>query len=269
MIVRPLEQRIHLHNRVLMLRKRGLSYNEIIGRIHRQTDVSLSKSHVSFWVRRCHEPCGNVNSFDGKPSPELAGIIGSLSSDGTRYSIRNGLYRFVLQAKDREYVEAFGHDLSRILGKSKPYRPRWIQLRKHWRVVGYSALLFKQLNKPFKKLKPYIEANRPCVARFLKGFFDGEGSIRGRSLVVYNTRREMLLYVKHILKRYFDIETTGPHRIINSRSYLRDPISGKIYQRNKACFYLRVRAQSLIRFKRYIGFTIKRKQRRLIQATKE
>jgi len=48
-----------------------------------------------------------------------------------------------------------------------------------------------------------------------------------------------------------------------------DPKSGKIYETKKQCYYLHIRTNSLPRFYRYVGFTIRRKQRRLIEAVRK
>lgn len=262
----PLEQRIRLYSEVHMLRRKGLSYSQIVKRIQRFSGIRLSSSHISEWVNGKHQPLGNVNKFDGKSSPELAGIIGVVLGDGNRnVERRNNGRRIRLEVTDKDYAEAFGRDLAKVLQKEKPYRPHWSQREQSWTVTARSILLFGRLDKPWWELRPDIEASRACVAHFLRKFFDGESNIEGRTLNVYNTNKELLLYIQRLLRRYFRIETTGPHRSAKAGQRFRGA-NKKIYKRKKTCYRLYVRVKNLPRFHRYIGFTIARKQRRLAEA---
>lgn len=258
------ERWIRIYDDVLRLRRDGLSYKDITERIYRLYRARLYKPTISRWVNGFQEPLTRVNKFDPRPSPELAGVIGVVLSDGNRYL--HGGYRIRLSVKDRDYAEAFGQDLAKVLRKKKPYEPRWSRSQQHWSVTGYSILLFKHLDMPLQKLKPSIEANRTCVARFLRRFFDGEASIYGRNLTLYNTNRKVLVYIQQLLRRYFGIETTALNRNVRAGYSFRDHRTGKIYQAKKTCFRLYIRVHSLPLFHRYVGFTIKRKQQRLIQA---
>jgi len=151
--------------------------------------------------------------------------------------------------------------------RRKPYKRRLSNQR--WVVEGGSILLFNHLDKPWQNLKPYIEHHRDCAAAFLRAFFDGEGSISKRQLTVYNTNSELLIYIKELLKGYFDIDATGPHLGQKSGTVMHCPRTGKIYRTNKDCYSIHIRTHSLPRFHKDIGFTIKRKQRRLAEAAKQ
>lgn len=78
---------------------------------------------------------------------------------------------------------------------------------------GDSILLYKFLDRPWQKLEPYIEHCKDCVAAFLRAFFDGEGSICGRNLNIYNTDKALLLYIQRLLRLYFDIEMSPEHSV--------------------------------------------------------
>jgi len=134
---------------------------------------------------------------------------------------------------------------------------------------GRSHLLYNFLQQPFKKLKPYIEHSNACAAAFLRAFFDGEGSIRGRQLTAYNTNRQLLIYVKGLLKRHFDIDTTGPRIGMKKGTIIHCPRTKKPYRANKNCYHIYIRANSLPKFHKHIGFSIKRKQQRLAKAAKQ
>lgn len=264
----PLELRMHLYKEVLELRRQGLSYRKIIKRIDGSHGIRLSFSHISGWVNREHQPLGNVSKFDGRPSPAIAYVIGTLLSDGYR-CVHRARYYLRLSVKDKEYADAFAEALGKVIRKEKPFRPHWITSERRWITQTGSILLFKHLDRSWQEMKPIIEHSRSCVSAFLRAFYDGEGCVSGRKLLVINTDREKLLYVQYLLNRYFGIETTGPHRHIRQGQRFRSPRNGRIYQTKKTCYYLRVGARSLPLFRRHIGFSIKRKQRRLVEATKE
>lgn len=265
----PLEQRIRLHDKVIWLHKQGLNYKQIIQRIHRYNGVRLTYSHISYWVRGIKAPLGKVNKFDRKRPVELAGVIGVILSDGNISLHGRGMYEMQVRVKDREYAEAFGHDLAKVLRKRKPYKPHWRRSEQHWFVRGRSILLFKHLDRPWQKLRSDIEVNKTCVVRFLKRFFDGEASIEERRLKVHNTNKELLLYIQSLLRRYFSIEGTGPHRSKKAGYCFRDYRYNKVYKTEKTCYYLYIPAEYLQKFHRHIGFTIKRKQRKLIEAIRK
>jgi len=72
--------RKQLYRRVLELRRRGLSYREIQKRVLEETGEHLSKSIISYWLRRIHTPYGDGLGDGGedqrmyklKPCLELA-----------------------------------------------------------------------------------------------------------------------------------------------------------------------------------------------------
>lgn len=261
----PLDQRIRLYDEVLKLRRQELTYGQIIERIRRLHGVRLYKTQIARWVLGIHHPLGNVNKFSAEPSQALAYIIGVKAGDG--WLCKKGYAQEVgLTAKDYEFAAETGRIVARLLGRRKPYRPRWDKSSLCWRVTCCSVFLYKFLNQPWQNQRPHIEHCRNCVAFFLRAFFDGEGSIRGRSLMVFNTDKKLLLYVRQLLRRYFGIKTTRPRRAIKAGHRFSNPRNGKIYKTKKTCYYLYVPVEYLPNFHHYVGFTIKRKQRRLMEA---
>jgi len=264
----PLELRLQLYNEVHGLRGEGLSYTRIIEAIERRHGVTLSRSHISQWLRGIHRPGGSCNHFDAKPSPALSYIVGTVLSDGNLDLHGDHYYDILLkEVKDREYAYEFSRCLAEVLGRRKPYAIQ--RRRERWIVEAGSILLYNFLRQPLRKLMPYIEHCKDCAATFLGAFFDGEGSIRGRQLTVYNTNKQLLIYIKSLLKKYFDIDATGPHIGMKKGTIMHCPRTKKAYKANKDCYYIYIRRHSLPTFHKDVGFTIERKQRRLAEAAKK
>jgi intein-encoded DNA endonuclease-like protein len=112
-------------------------------------------------------------------------------------------------------------------------------------------------------LKKYIEHCEGCMAAFLKGFADSEGSVDKRGYIrISNTDYELLTYVKDLLKR-LSIESTGPWPRRQQGKTFYDHKKMKRYTYKKECFYIYITTGSNINFYKNIGFIIERKQRRL------
>jgi intein-encoded DNA endonuclease-like protein len=271
----PLEIRIKMHDDVIELRKQGLTYKEIQKIIYEKYRKRLFQPTISYWINGKHNPLGRANKFNGKPSPKLGYVIGAMFSDGYKY-FNDEKYRLGLAVKDKEYAEEFGRCLAKVVGRKKPYEPYSNENLKQWIVAGCSIQLFEFLNRPLEELKPYVEHCKDCVASFLRAIFDGDGSIyvkirRGgkkRKLVLYNTNKELLSYIQYLLKRLFNIDATGPHLARKSGKIFIFP-NGKITKTTEDYYYIYIRANSLVNFYKYIGFTIKRKQQNLIEAIKK
>jgi intein-encoded DNA endonuclease-like protein len=203
-----------------------------------------------------------------KPSEELAYVIGAKVGDGyvSKKSRVRKCYNDVmigLKAKDKEFVEEFARCLAKVLGR-REIRPRYRRSSGRYVVEVGSKTLYELLRKPvdLERLKKYIEHCERCMAAFLRGFADSEGSVNKRGYIcIYNTDQRLLIYVKELLRR-LGIESTGP--MLNQRgTIINDPRMGKKYTHNKDCHRLHIRASSNMSFYRYVGFTITRKQIRL------
>jgi intein-encoded DNA endonuclease-like protein len=132
-------------------------------------------------------------------------------------------------------------------------------------VEAESKTLYELLRKPvdLERLKKYIERCERCVAAFIRSFADSEGSVdKNGNIIIYNTDLRLLTYVKEHLRR-LSIESTGPMLNAQRGTIFYDPRMGKKYVTNKDCHRLHIRASSNTNFYRYVGFTIRRKQRRL------
>ena len=245
----PRELRINMYNDVHKLRKRGLSHIKIRKEIHRRYGVWIALSTISYWLRGVHSP------YNGryiplpellKPSEDLANVIGVCLGDGYTTSEKNDDYVIGLKAKDKEFVEDFGRRLGNVLGR-KPIKPKFKKNEGKYVAKAKSKTLYELLRKPIdlKRIKKYVEHCPKCTAAFLRGLFDSEGCVSKEGYIyLHNTNYELLVYAQKLLWKYFGIDSTGPWP-------------------GKNCYYIYIRAESLPKFYRYVGFSIRRKQKRL------
>jgi intein-encoded DNA endonuclease-like protein len=263
----PREIRIKAFNDAHKLRKRGLSLTKIREELHRKYGVWISTETIRRWLRGVHSPYNGrrIPSLELlKPSEDLANVIGVVLGDGYTYEESDN-YVIGLRAKDKEFVEDFGRRLGNVLGR-KPIRP-WKNAREYEYIAeARSKTLYELLKKPvdLKRIKPYVEHCKKCAAVFLRGLFDSDGHIsKAGYIYLHNTNYEVLVYAQKLLWKYFGIEATGPWPDKQKGTPMRDPRTGKQYKTNEDCYYIYIRAKSLPAFHKHIGFTIKRKQKRL------
>jgi intein-encoded DNA endonuclease-like protein len=121
------------------------------------------------------------------------------------------------------------------------------------------------LKKPIdiEKIRRYVEHCEKCMAMFLRGFFDSEGSVSEDGYITaYNSNYELLLYGQELLKR-FGIPTTGPWCTKRQGTPVYVPKRGKQYQANRDCYKIYIRAEGNANFYLYAWFMIQRKRARL------
>ena len=151
----PRETRVRLFDDVFDLRRKGLTYSEIVDWAQKKHGVRLSKSHVSYWTRGIHSPYNGryIPSIDLlRPSKELAYVIGAKLGDGytTKRRRRVKSYndvRIGLEVKDREFADEFARCLAKVLGRS-PKNPRYRKSPKRYVVEVRSQTLYQLLKKP-------------------------------------------------------------------------------------------------------------------------
>ena len=259
----PLDTRLQLYGRVRELSGFGLSYRQIQEAVFGDRQVRLAKSTISVWVNGLHGPTGRLNNFWPNPTPELAYVIGVILGDGN-LNIHGYNAEMILAVTDHDFAEEFSRCLARVLHRKIPYKIRWSERKNRWVVQGSSILLYKFLKCDWRNFKQCIEHCDRCQGAFLRAFYDSEGCISD-SLVIYNTGKELLSYVKNLLE-HSNIETGPLHAHITAGTTLRDPRNGRSYTRKKDCFSFAVRKRSLPMFAEYVGFTIERKSERLRDA---
>jgi len=265
--VAPIEIRIKAFNDVPKLRKRGLSISKIREEIYRKYGVWIGEETIRRWLHGVSSPYNSRRRIPSlemlQPSEDLGYVIGVVLGDGYTYGGDAGYY-IALKAKDKEFVEKFAIYLAKVLGR-KPIRVRYDKSSGRYVAIAESKTLYELLKKPvdLKRIKKYVEHCPKCTAAFLRGLFDSEGHVSKNGYVTLdNTNYELLVYVRRLLKR-FGIESTGPRLHIQKGTTMHDPRTGKPYKANQDCYCLYIRAESLLKFYRNIGFTIRRKQKRL------
>jgi len=258
----PQDVRLILYKEVQTLGKNGNSYAKIRREIEKRHRVRLSKATISGWITGKSSPSNAGHVFVPTKKPELAYVIGVKAGDASlNVKPDTYQYRIRLQAVDREFVEAFNHAVAKVLG-CPPHRLWKGNTAAETHVEFGSYLLHKFLQQSLRILKPYIEHCRKCTAAFLRGFFDSEGCVDTLGvLTASNSDLELLDYVRYLLDKYFDIETTGPH--LGTRKGNLITRRGKSYRRRRNCHSIYVRRDSRERFYRGIGLTIVRKSYRL------
>jgi intein-encoded DNA endonuclease-like protein len=261
----PLDIRLQLYGEVRRLRRDALTLKRIVDSIAERYHVSISERTVSNWANGKTTPFNSGHIFFPRASPELAYVIGVKMGDASlNLKAQTYQYRIRLQAVDRDFVEAFNRAISKVL-RCPPHRLWKGKTARETHVEYGSYMLYKFLQRALSDLVPFIEHNQECVALFLRGFFDSEGSIaEDGALTVSNSNLDLLGYVRYLLGAYFEIETTGPHLGTEKGSLLRR--RGREYRRNTDCYWIYIRKSSLRRFHEKIGLTIARKDIRLKRA---
>jgi intein-encoded DNA endonuclease-like protein len=260
----PRELRIKAYHYAHKLRKRGLTLREIRKEIHRKHGVWFNTATISRWLRGVRTPYNDrrIPSLELlKPSEDLGYVIGVRLGDGYTYE-NSSSYVIGLGAKDKEFVEKFGICLGNVLGR-RPIIP-WKDAGRYIAEVASKAL-HELLRKPvdLKRIKKYVEHCPKCTAAFLRGLFDSEGSVNKNGyIILYNTDYDLLVYAQKLLRR-FGIESTGPWPSTQRGKTIHNPSTGKQYKTNATCYYIYIRAESLPKFYHHIGFTVRRKQKRL------
>jgi intein-encoded DNA endonuclease-like protein len=269
-IIPPREVRIKAYDYAHELKKRGLTLREIREEIHRKYGVWIDTTTISKWLRGVSSPYNGrrIPSLELlEPSEDLAHIIGMCLGDGSAWEIRRAYDGYweagiSLKVKDKEFVEESAIRVARVLGCRPPRVYFDTRTAKYYFIIR-SRTLYELLKRPvdIKKLRKYIEHCRKCMAACLRAFFDSEGSVRDDgSIIVGNTNYQLLKYVQYLLRK-FGITAKGPDLVHRQGSMIY--IEGRRHRRRRNVYCLYIRPRDAIKFYCWIGFTIRRKQKRL------
>ncbi len=269
----PSRERLEIYREALRLHVEGYRCKEIAKM------MSVSPSTVREWIAGKYSPYGpkpplplpaprpsthHPRRINLEPSVELAYIIGVVLGDGTATHDGNYGKVIALRAKDEEFVREFARCLTKALGRENPVKVWFWKTQKLFAAKAYSVALYRLLHKPVDlgRLRPFIEHCEECMAAFLRGFADSEGSVSEYGFIeIFNTDEELLSYVKELLNR-LGIEATGPHLRFRAGKPIYDP-KGRIYRLKRDFYKLQTRTCSAALFYQKIGLTITRKRQKL------
>lgn len=239
-----------------------MSYRGISERIAREFDVRISKATVLRWCRGTNNTFNKTKRVDLDASPELAYIVGAYFGDASATEGSNYRYKVKLKVVDREFAEAFAGALRGIGLNPRMGFENDRTRTGRWYVEVTSKGLFRFLTGPREGL---FEVAGAYPRKFLRGFFDSEGSAvvsKGRvKVLASNYDIEVLRLCQNLL------EGLGIH----SKTYKTKHkgqlvvIRGKQYRYNSDLFTLTInRKESVYRYTREVGFSITLKQNKLL-----
>ena len=242
--------------------KDNLSLANDMGR----TEVALRTKAYKLGVKRGDWRSNKPNLT---PSPSLSYIVGVVFGDGspnmgTRKTGRTN-YNIDLFVEDRDFIDTFNDALYDILGKRYAVNP----YGNRYQVRGQSKILYFMLkDRNLDSLRQFID---PFPADFIRGFADSEGSIcvynnngyKGATLELSNTNLEVIAFIEILLQR-FGIRTHSSERPPSKTSIKRD--GSLITSRKPLHLIVSHDKASLKTFAEEVGFSIGRKQKKLMEA---
>ncbi|MDP4012561.1 MAG: LAGLIDADG family homing endonuclease [Candidatus Nanoarchaeia archaeon] len=185
-------------------------------------------------------------------SEELAYILGVVYGDG---HISTKQRRVMLSATDEDFVLEFKANLEKWSKFEARYTTRKLKLSEGIKSRKLQYLTYidsKEASSFLKKvdINKLIDFSQNIKCSFLRGLFDSEAHVLDRGIRFFNTKKELVLLVKKLLESLSVLST-----ITQSKTP-----AGKPY------YYLNIyRKDSVLNYNALIGFTIKRKQRRITE----
>ncbi len=251
-----------IQRRIKKLREDGLSYSGISRKIGKEFNVRISKATVLRWCKGTNDTFNKTKKVQLTPSPELAYVVGAYFGDASATEGSNYRYKVKLKVIDREFAEAFAGALRGIGLNPRMGFENDRTRTGRWYVEVTSKGLFRFLTEPRERL---FEVAGAYPREFLKGFFDSEGSAvvsKGRvKVLASNYDIEVLRLCQNLL------EGLGIHSKIYKTKHKGQlvVIRGKQYRYNSDLFTLTInRKESVYRYTREVGFSITRKQNKLL-----
>ena len=259
------------------LKNEIIKYYKENGRISQQDNIRLSASAVNYFgswgnaLRECELPlynryCKKFTDDMKKESFELGYIIGVLKGDGhiTNKKKGNGGHSIVLSVIDKDFADYFAN----IIYKWSNYHPKRYTINDKFHTkIFYRVYLFdKIINLFFKNYDTNTITNstKDMKIGFLKGLFDSEGSANNsqlnnpklakRRISFCNCNKNIIDIIK-ILLNDFGIKCSLYRKV------------GSGFNPNCISYTMEIRGKNNLEwFYNNIGFTIKRKQDKLLVA---
>lgn len=176
-------------------------------------------------------------------SSEKSYILGVLCGDGY---IDKKVIRLEIR-KDEEFIKEFSECIEKVYGLKYEYK--YYKKRNTFVLAISNMTMCKDLNKygnfrtkTWNVPLEILNSNKEVMAKFLKGFYDSEGSVTKYSISLASINKKGILEISRLLKR------------LNIKS--------KVKNYNYPTILIG-RRENIMLFKEGVGFTIKRKQERL------
>ena len=255
-----IEEKLELYEKVKKLRKKGLSYEEIV----KSLKVKVDPTTLSRWCRGLGKPTGS-SLINVKPSPEFSYFLGALMGDGNiRKRIHNYQYEIRLRVQDKDFAILFAKAISKIVNKK-------IKLRKEKDFTRCGERFLVSLSN--KRLWEFLVSRSTTqlirIAEkfprwFLRGLFDAEGS-SSSGVEFSNTNLVLIKEVSRLL-RSLGIN----HKIkLKIKKGQKVKIRNKLYIARKNLYTIRIsRKEDIRKFATLVGFGIKRKQKKIMSSLK-
>jgi intein-encoded DNA endonuclease-like protein len=244
------------YQRVMSLKKKG------VGQIKLARIAGISQHTIHDWLYLGAKPkrLRKIKLLPLKAkelTPELGYILGVIESDGCLCKSKrnesrgeNFDYALILGVTDKDFADFFTQQVEKWCDY-KPYTsvtpPRgmgtkdvyWVRLRSKDAYEFLNSFDLNQLKKAPKEVK----------SMFLRGFFDGDGSVC-KAIHIGVTNKETITLANRLLK------SLG---IKSGHIHTKPTIFGTPFHH-----FIIASAKSLQRFQEKVGFSIKRKQDRLV-----
>lgn len=186
-----------------------------------------------------------------KITPSVSYIYGVLLGDGDMQKDTIGLI-----AIDKEFVQRFRDELYNWCGEKKKINTI---TNTKYKDCYECCLCSVVISKFFKtmKLEDILNSNKTCKSYFLQGMFDSEGSVckKTGNVDMFNCN-DTIIETCSILLDELNIN----HSVRTDVKKGTKTNFGKYKEDLKE---IKIKAESLSKFNKYIGFTISRKQKRL------
>jgi intein-encoded DNA endonuclease-like protein len=218
------------------------SYNQTK---YKATLLGLKKGHIQY----------HLTNESKKLTPDLAYIIGTCLGDGSIRCEGRGYTRTVLSVIDKDFALCFYDCLKRQFNITPSFHKIYLHSENRndmWRVkTSYKEICYFLRDFNMNKM---LRSNKKIKSAFLRGMYDSEGSVGLNKGVIdkiefTNTNKKIIAVVISLLKDFS----------INTTIY-----KAKRLPYRKDCYRLYMCGkENFIKFKKYIGFSIKRKHKRL------
>jgi intein-encoded DNA endonuclease-like protein len=228
---------------------------ENVERMNKITQPNAVKISAELRIKRLPESAKEVTE-------DLGYILGTVYGDG---HVTTKQRRVILSVTDKEFSLEFKRVLEKWSGFKARFFPRklkpdkYVKKRKLQYVVYIDSKEASEFLDNFD-LNNFKKANEKIKGAFLRGFFDSESSAhKKRGLSCYNTDYSLILISKELLNS-LGITLTIQCRKTNLGRF----------NSVKPCYKLYIaKKESIIKFYDHVGFTIHRKQQRLIDQVNE